>query len=134
MQQELNIMGAVGGGMKNVPWNEVACCAMESDAINLCLKHAHVYRSHREWALIIGLVTRGGDPDESAFSRVINAGRNKKPRYLPLHKYRLIQQVAGNRAIEQWAELYEKGELNCQRSVEDQKAELRAKLAALESA
>lgn len=128
MQQELRIMGAVTGEVKNLPWNEVAMCRTECDAMKLCMRQARVRMSDECWAESIGLVTSKGAVDKSAFSRVINADTNNKPRHLKFSQYKLLQKIAGNRAIEQWYELWESGQLNCQK-VDDEEARLLARLA-----
>jgi hypothetical protein len=131
MQQQLRIMGAVSGEVKNLPWRDVAMCRSECDAIKMCMKMARVRMSDESWADAIGLVHKTtGKPDASAFSRMINADTNNKPRFLSFSQYKLIQKVAGNRAIEQWYELWESGELDCQK-MDDEEAALLAKLAAV---
>jgi len=117
LQGELALLANVTQELRELDARIVAQCDTEQRAFHLCVDQSTVYRSQESLAGLIGM-------RKSDFNCALNADLNDRPRFLSRTRQIALQRVCGNRAIDQWADLYEKGLLNCQRSKESRKAEL----------
>lgn len=127
MQQELGLISAVTSQLADIQANAVSACETEQEALRLCVARANPYRSQSDIAELIGI-------NHSVLNRMLNADHHHQPRYMSRVLQIKLQQVCGNRAVDQWADLYAKGMLNCQRTVADREAELVAELNKLREA
>lgn len=136
MQEQLRLMGEVNGEVANLPWNVVSQCRTIHAAYRLCISQSRTYRTHDNWAALIGLKHRG------SFNRILNCDQQPDNReivkrigpdfegeQLNAHRVVRIQKAAGNRAISQWIELYEKGMLDCQKSKRSEEMDIAEQLA-----
>jgi len=103
----------------------VALCPTEQAAYRLCINQALVPVDQE------GLAEHW-NISKGALNKMLNCDKGSRKRYMPRFMQAELQQICGNRAIDQWADLYAKGMLNCQRTVVDRKAELLAELKRLE--
>ena len=126
LQKELALLGEVTRELRELDARLVACCDTEQRAFHLCIDKSTVYRSQGNIADLIGMC-------KSDLNCALNADINHRPKYLSRTRQIKLQQICGNRAIDQWASLYEKGLLNCQKSKESRKEELLRELRAIES-
>ncbi len=102
---------------KEIPWEWVRAQVTEQDAYWLCINHATVKRTQQSIADLI-------DIDRSVLSRALNSGRGDK-NYTLSRVYQIrLQEICNNTAIDQWAQEYERNMLHCQRTAEQQLAEL----------
>lgn len=125
MQRELTFFSEIPKQLAEIQANAVSACENEQEAMRLCVARANPYRSQSDIAELIGV-------DKSVLNRMLNADHHHQPRHMGRELQIKLQQVCGNRAVDQWAELYARGALNCQRTVDDRKAELLAELERLE--
>lgn len=125
MQQEMALMGCVSSQLIELQGEAIQACDSEQSAMRLCVNRAIPFRKQADIAELL-------DIPRAIFNRMLNAGHHDQPRYMPRVMQVKLQQICGNRAIDQWADLYAKGMLNCQRTVLDRKAELLAELKRLE--
>lgn len=123
MQTEMTLLGNVGG-QRTVSNDLVAHCNTEQEAFRLCVRHSRHYMPHESIAEHLDIST-------GAFSRMLTADKAKQELKMSRVQQIKLQQVCQNKVIDQWADLYDKGMLNCQRAVEDEEADLLAKLDAL---
>ena len=121
MQREMTFYSAVSTQLVDLQANAIAACETEQEAMRLCVARAVPYRNQPDIAELIGV-------DKSVLNRMLNADHHAQPRHMSRVLQIKLQQVCGNRAVDQWADLYAQGMLNCQRTVEDRKAELLAEL------
>jgi len=124
LQREIPLLGEYNTEVVDLPTNIVAMCDTEQAAFRLCVSKSKSPLSQEEIAEELGM-TKGG------FNTILNSDHNKRPRYLPRVKQIHLQQLCQNRAIDQWADLYEKGMLNCQRTLDDELQELERRRAEL---
>lgn len=123
-QQQLKIMGAISTQVVDLPSDWVASCDTEQAAFRLCIAN-HPAKLHQgDIAELLG-------ESRANLNTILNSDYNKRKRTLSRVKQIELQKICQNRAIDQWADLYAKGMLNCQRTVTDRKAELLAELAEL---
>lgn len=127
MQQELGLISVLPSQLADIQANAVAACETEQEALRLCVARANPYRSQSDIAELIGV-------DKSVLNRMLNADHHDQPRHMSRVLQIKLQQICGNRAVDQWADLYAKGMLNCQRTVADREAELLAELDRLREA
>lgn len=114
LQQEMALMGVLDSEPRLLDWNLVRHCRTEQQAMRLCKDKSYTRMTDDDLAEVLGM-TRG------ALNTILNSDRNKRPRYMPRTKQICMQRVCGNRAIDQWAELYEKGQLQYQIDAEREK-------------
>lgn len=126
MQREMSFYSAVPSQLADIQANAIAACETEQEALRLCVARANPYRNQSDIAELIGV-------DKSVLNRMLNADHHDQPRYMSRVLQIKLQQICGNRAVDQWADLYAQGMLNCQRTVADRKAELLAELEKLET-
>jgi hypothetical protein len=127
LQGELALLGQVTHELRELDARLVAQCDTEQRAFHLCVDQSTVYRSQASIADLLGM--QKGD-----FNCALNADINDRPKYLSRTRQIQLQKICGNRAIDQWADLYEKGLLACQKSKEARRAELLRELKEIESA
>ncbi len=123
MQTEMTLLGNVGG-QRIVSNDLIAHCNTEQEAFRLCVRHSRHYTTHEALAEHIGV-------SAGSFTRMLNADQHKQELKMSRVQQIKLQQACQNKVIDQWADLYDKGMLNCQRAVEDEEADLLAKLDAL---
>ena len=111
------LMGAINTEIGLLDESHVAMCATEQAAMRLCILGARVYQTQSQIADALSM-TKGN------LNTILNSDQNDRPRYLPRTKQIQLQRLCGNRAIDQWADLYEKGRLTCQITKERQIADL----------
>lgn len=126
MQSELRLMGKISCEIISVDMNLVRRCKTEQDAFRLCVQFDPVRRSHRDLAELMNMSPGG-------FNSVLNGDSGKRVRYMSRVQQIRLQQLCCNRAIDQWAELYAQGLLDCQRTaaqriVEAQEALIQAQI------
>lgn len=112
--------------IRSLDTKHVAMCRTEQEAMRLCIRRSRVYRTQEHLAEALGM-------NKGTLNTILNSDNNARPRYLPRVKQVDLQKLCGNRAIDQWAEMYEKGLLNCQRTKAEEIAELEQKLAQLKA-
>lgn len=122
MQRELRLLGEINTQRVDVPWDEVSMCETVQQAYWLCMKHSRVKRTQDNWADLLGFKSRG------ALNNVLNSDQTKLVRHLGRVREIELQRLACNNAIEQWADLYQKGMLNCQKSKDDEIQQLEQRL------
>lgn len=127
MQREMGFYSVLPSQLADIQANAVSACETEQEALRLCVARANPYRSQSDIAELIGV-------DRGVLNRMLNADHHDQPRYMSRVLQIKLQQVCGNRAVDQWADLYSKGMLNCQRTVADREAELLAELNKLREA
>ncbi len=127
MQQEMCLLGDVKGEVREVDWRLVRQCRTEQAAMRLCVQLSRVRRTQECLAKVLGLRTR------STLNTILNSDYNKRPRHMSRKMQADLQVACGNRAIDQWASLYERGGLAHQQTEQQRINELRQELAALES-
>tara|TARA_R100000951_G_scaffold115414_1_gene123429 strand:- start:1483 stop:1869 length:387 start_codon:yes stop_codon:yes gene_type:complete len=124
MQESLPLMGCIDNEMREMPYEQIAYLPTEQAAFRYCLRHSRVYRTQSQVAECLGVHT--GD-----LNCMLNADHNKRPKYMSRVRQIKLQKICGNTAIDQWAKLYTKGLLVCQRSVDQRLAELEEERAQL---
>ena len=134
MQQELQIFGAMPGGLKDVPGFAVAQCSTEQAAIRLCVYNDNSGRSQEKIADAIGW-SRARFNSGIHCDLLDSDGLPRKMHRFSMAEAKLIQKVCGNRAISQWWEMEEKGLLDCQKvkSEESEEFQLLRRLAEIRS-
>lgn len=120
-QLELPVLGDCSYSVRELPKDEVAMCSTIFEAYRLCMRRSIVWRSQETWAELLGM-TKG------AFNQVLNGGSSDRKRHMPDSVRRNLQKLAGNKAINQWEDLELSGELHCQRSIEEQEAQIKERL------
>ena len=124
--EHLPLIGGLSTGeVRDLPADLVAKCRNWQQAVALCVNSSRVKRTQRSWADLMGV-------SAGTWNTILNSDRAGRERHLPLDWVPEIQNLAGNRAIEQYLTMRRLGLLDCQRSVEDEKAALRLRLAQLE--
>ena len=123
-QTSLPLMGAIDSKMVPVDSRLVAMCDTEQAAFRLCVNQARVRRTQESIAELMGM-TKG------ALNTVLNSDQSERKRHMSRVQQISLQRICGNTAIDQWADLYEKGLLDCQRDVDDELARLEAEVARL---
>lgn len=124
MQKSLQLMGCISSEVREMPYEEIAHLPTEQAAFRYCVRYARVHRSQANIADYLGINT--GD-----LNCMLNADQNQRPKYMSRTRQIALQKLCGNKAIDQWAELYEKGLLVCQKSVDQRLKELEAERAQL---
>ena len=125
LQQELAMLGEVTQQLRAVDDRLVAMCDTEQRAFHLCVERANPRRSQAQIAEMMGM-------NKADLNCCLNADINDRPKYLSRTRQIALQRICGNTAIDQWADLYSRGMLVCQRTRGDEIAELRQRLAVLE--
>lgn len=126
LQREIPLLGDVLTEVIDLPGHIVAMCDTEQAAFRLCINQSRVFMSQEDIGKSLGFDSKG------TFNAILNSDHSSRPRYLSRSKQVRLQQLCGNRAIDQWADMYGKGLLNCQRSIEERKAELEADMVRLQ--
>lgn len=124
MQLHMAIMQDVKRQRRDVEWPHVKLCDTEQAAMRLCINKSQLLMRQRDIAETLGFKV-------GTLNTILNSDMNDRPRYMSRAKQEQLQDLCGNNAVNQWAELYSKGLLNCQKTVETRRAELERELAAL---
>ena len=122
-QMELSIYGNVKSEIIDAPWHSVALCRSKADAYRLTMTLSRVKRSDSTWAELLGI-------SKGYLSQILNSTSNS-PKYMPPNAEVELMRLSGNKAFNQWVEMAAKGELLSQKTVEQETAELEARLAEL---
>lgn len=125
LQQELHLLGDVTQRLRELDHRLVALCGTEQAAFRLCVQQSNVYYPQAALAEHMGM-------NVADLNCCLNADQNDRPKYLSRTRQINLRRICGNRAVDQWADLYERGMLACQTSREAKIAELRAQLRELE--
>ena len=125
MQRELRLLADVTENLRAVDSKLVSLCDTEQRAFHLCVDMARPRRSQAEIAEALGM-------SKSDLNCCLNADINNRPKYLSRTRQMALQHVCGNTAIDQWADLHERGMLACQRDQAEEIAELKERLEFLE--
>ena len=123
-QGELGLLGGADYQLVDLPIDFVSRCDTEQAAFRECILRSRVRFNQEDLAAELGM-TKG------SFNTILNSDCGKRVRTLSRTNQIKLQQICGNRAIDQWADLYAKGMLNCQRTVQDREAALLEELAKL---
>lgn len=123
----MGLIGEISNEIISLDWSLVRLCKTEQEAMRLCIDKSRVRRKQEDIAELLGM-------NRSSLNTILNADHNTRARYMSRLKQIELQKLCGNRAIDQWAEMYAKGLLNHQTSTEQRKAELLAELRELEQA
>lgn len=118
-------MGAVSGVMVDLNHARVAQCDTEQAAMRLCIQESRIKWDHRALAEQLGMT--GG-----SLNTIINSDYHARNRYLSRVMQIELQRLCGNRAIDQWADLYARGMLRCQKGKTEEIKQLRSRLRELE--
>lgn len=124
MQKSLPLIGCINNEVREMPYEEIAQLSTEQAAFRYCIRYARVHRTQANIADLLGVST--GD-----LNCMLNADQNNRPKYMSRTRQIELQRICGNTAIDQWADLYTKGLLVCQKSVDQRLAELEAERAQL---
>lgn len=125
-QTSLPLMGAIDSKVIPVDSRLVAMCDTEQAAFRLCINQARVRRTQESIADLMGM-TKG------ALNTVLNSDYSTRARHMSRVQQINLQRICGNTAIDQWADLYSQGLLDCQRDVDDALARAEAEVARLRS-
>jgi hypothetical protein len=126
MQKQLALLAEMRTKLRVIEDHIIALCATEQAAFRMCINKA-------EPAMTQGTIASKLKIAKGDFNTILNSDQNKRVRNLSRTNQIHLQQICQNSAIDQWADLYTKGMLNCQRDPIDRKAELLTELALLES-
>ena len=126
MQREIRLLAEITNELKKIDEDLVKRCDTEQAAFRLCINQSRAHRPQQDLADDLGV-------SRSSLNTILNSDMGERPRYLSRANQVVLQQLCQNTAIDQWAELYGRGRLFCQRKVEDRKAELLKELAELEA-
>lgn len=132
-QRTFPYFGVLPGDIGELDPIAVAGCQHWAQALRLCLSKSKVKRVDRQWARLLGMAP-------STFNTLKNADHHEaagsdRVRHLNPDLIAVIQSLTQNRAIGQYLEMRERGELFCQRkqvSPEEELANLKAHIANLE--
>ncbi len=117
MQQELRLIGVLDSEPRLLDWSLIKHCATEQAAMRLCKSKSYAHYTDDDIADALGM-------NRASLNTILNSdGPKGRPRYMPRTLQVKMQKFCGNRAIDQWAEMYEKGLLQCQKSDKEQKRE-----------
>lgn len=125
LQKELSLLGELTSELKHLDDKLVALCDTEQAAMRLCKKQSQTHFTDEALADLLGM-------NKGTLNTILNSDHNKRVRHMSRAAQVRFQQVLGNTGVDQWAELYGRGLLNCQRTRASRKAELLAELASLE--
>ena len=117
-QQNLSLLGALNNEVKDLPWDVVAKHKTIQSAYRLCINQQRIYRTQDDLADLLGMKSR------AQLNAIINSDRADQERHLGRVREIELQKLCGNRAIDQWAKLFEQEQLDCQRSLEERRKEL----------
>lgn len=109
MQQEMALIGAVKGGKTLVDWDLVKLCDTEYAAFRLCRRQSPVHFNDGDLAELLGM-------SRAKLNTILNSDMNERHIKLSRAEQVKLQQICKNTAVDQWAEMLDKGLLNCQRS------------------
>lgn len=124
MQNNLPLMGCIEGSTRQMPYEEIAYLPTEQAAFRYCVQHARIHRTQEDIAELLGV-------GKGELNCMLNADQNKRPKWMSRTRQVGLQKICGNTAIDQWAELYEKKMLVCQKSASDRQKEIEAERADL---
>jgi hypothetical protein len=130
MQKSLPLIGCINNEMREMPYEEIAHLPTEQAAFRYCIRYARVHRTQE----VIAQLISADEPKpllKGELNCMLNADNNDRPKYMSRARQIKLQKICGNKAIDQWAELFDKGLLVCQKSVEQRLAELEAERAQL---
>ena len=128
-QRQMPLMGAVKGGIDEVPTDYIRPCRTIQEAMWVGIRTSHLPAEAVGDAL---------GYSKGHWSQILNCNASKRGKgFKGLHPglYRNFAEVTGNWALYQFLEMERRGQLNHQRNdVEQRRAQLLAELAELESA
>lgn len=127
MQREMGLLGDVTPKMRPVEDALVAIHPTEQASFRLCINQSPVRLTHDAIAACLKV-------SRSALTTMLGADTSKRPRYMPRWMQVELQKLCQNTAIDQWAELYSRGLLQCQRTKEALIEDLERQLAQAKSA
>lgn len=127
MQSELPLIGEINNEIKELPWDLVAKCKTVQGAYRLCINQQRVYRTQEDISELLGMKKR------SALNAILNSDQSAQERHLGRVREIKLQKICNNKAIDQWASLFERGLLDCQKSLEQKRADLLAALTVLDN-
>ncbi len=133
MQREMTFLSDEKREPRQVDSYKVAMCTTEQDAYRLCLSESRVYRTHATIAELMGFIKSDGEGDSGRIGRMLNADRSSQPLRMDRVMQLRLQDICENKAIDQWADMYSLGILNCQRTAADREEELLAELSRVRS-
>lgn len=117
MQQELRLIGVLDSEPRKLDWSVIKHCRTEQAAMRLCKDKSYAKYTDEDIADELGMT-------RASLNTILNADRpNGRSRTMSRVQQIKMQRFCGNRAIDQWAELYEKGMLHCQQSDKQLKIE-----------
>lgn len=106
MQKEMPILSPAGYKMKDLPSEWVSACDNWRQAVELYMDKSVVPYTREQWAAKL-------DMTPGTLSGILRKSGNRK-RNLDPDYFSLIQQIAGNHAIDQFLRMQTLGQLNCQ--------------------
>lgn len=127
MQKKLQLLQEVKTDMQHVDERLVRQCRTEQEAMRLCIRVSRVFRSQESIAESLGM-------KKGSLNTILNSDQSDRRRHMSRVDQVELQRLCGNRAVDQWARLYEQGLLNHQLTKAQRKAELLEELHALETA
>ena len=113
VQRELPVHGFIKQEVRDLPWDLIAKCSTEQAAMRVCVSQSKIPYTHDEIAEYL-------DCKRCEVTAMLNADKNRRKKWMCRTRQVRLQQLCGNRAIDQWAEMFAKGMLICQRSVDEQ--------------
>lgn len=123
-QNELPLLGGADYQLIDLPLDLLTRCDTEQAAFRECILRSRVRFNQEDLAEELGM-------SKGSLNTILNSDCGKRVRTLSRTNQIKLQQICGNRAIDQWADLYAKGMLNSQRTVQDREAALLQELAKL---
>jgi len=130
MQTSLPLMGCISSEVREMPYEEIAHLPTEQAAFRYCIRYARVHRTQRVVAELLS-VGEKKIISTGELNCMLNADNNDRPKYMSRTRQIKLQKICGNTAIDQWAELYSKGLLVCQKSVDQRLKEIELERAQL---
>ena len=124
-QGELNLMGQINRPMQTVEQSAIALCDTWQAAARLCVRRSGLSQEAVAGHMSMTL---------GALNTILNGDHNERVRHLNPQAVCDLQQICRNTAITQWQTAYTFGDLICQRTKEQRRAELLQELQSLESA
>lgn len=127
MQMNIPLMAELPSLKRSIDNDIIAKLKTEQDAYRVCIRFARQYLDEDTISKFLGIDRRG------EFNKIKNSDRNGLNRTLSRVRQIKLQTLCGNKAIDQWAYMYENNLLDCQRKKVDQIAELEQQLAILKA-
>jgi len=110
-QKEMMLAAIVFSEPKELDWSLVKLCKTEQEAMRLCIRKSPRYcSSQRDLSIDLGFKS------SSALNSILSSDYAKRVRNMSRTMQIKLQRLCGNKALDQWAEMYSKGLLISQRS------------------